>query len=241
MKKALKIAGNVILWLFVAFAAITMVFSLSAASSKDGIPSMFGKSLITVQSDSMNPTFKKGDLIIDKALKGEERMTLQVGDVITFWSDLNGDGKEELNTHRIVEVINGDDYQNKVVSYRTQGDNKTTNPNPDKDLVRYDLVVGKYTETKIGGLGKALDFLQSSTGFLVIIVIPMALFFIYELYNLISTIVVMKQKKAGISAEDEEEIKKKAIEEYLRQQAQGKDPADESNPDSSSGTGAGDD
>ena len=33
MKKALKIVGNVILWLFVAFAAITMVFSLSAAAN----------------------------------------------------------------------------------------------------------------------------------------------------------------------------------------------------------------
>lgn len=29
----------------------------------------------------------------------------------------------------------------------------------------------------------------------------------------------MKQKKAGISAADEEEIKRKAVEEYLRQQA----------------------
>ena len=40
MKKALKIVGNVILWLFVAFAAITMVFSLSAAANNDGVPSI---------------------------------------------------------------------------------------------------------------------------------------------------------------------------------------------------------
>ena len=58
MKKALKIAVNVILWVFVAFSAMTMVLSLSSAAS-DGVPSIFGKSLISIQSDSMKPTFKE--------------------------------------------------------------------------------------------------------------------------------------------------------------------------------------
>ena len=105
MKKALKIVGNVILWLFVAFAAITMVFSLSAAANNDGVPSIFGKSLITIQSDSMNPTFKKGDLIFDDTLSGVEKMTLEIDDVITFKADLDGDGKDELNTHRIIDIV----------------------------------------------------------------------------------------------------------------------------------------
>ena len=41
----------------------------------------------------------------------------------------------------------------------------------------------------------------------------MALFFLFELYKFIVTLV--QTKKPTISAEDEEEIKKKAIEEYL--------------------------
>ncbi|MBS5022817.1 MAG: S26 family signal peptidase, partial [Firmicutes bacterium] len=104
MKKALKIAVNVILWVFVAFSAMTMVLSLSSAAS-DGVPSIFGKSLISIQSDSMKPTFKEGDLLFVKPLKGVDRMTLKKDDVITFWADLDGDGNQELNTHRIVEVI----------------------------------------------------------------------------------------------------------------------------------------
>ena len=195
MKKALKIVGNVILWLFVAFAAITMVFSLSAAANNDGVPSIFGKSLITIQSDSMNPTFKKGDLIFDDTLSGVEKMTLEIDDVITFKADLDGDGKDELNTHRIIDIVDAggnsvkddeDYYKNNNVYYRTQGDNKETNATPDEHLVRHDTVVGKYTGAKLGGMGKVLDFLQSSTGFLVVIVLPLALFFIYELYNVIS-------------------------------------------------------
>lgn len=231
MKKALKIVGNVILWLFVAFAAITMVFSLSAAANNDGVPSIFGKSLITIQSDSMNPTFKKGDLIFDDTLSGVEKMTLEIDDVITFKADLDGDGKDELNTHRIIDIVDAggnsvkddeDYYKNNNVYYRTQGDNKETNATPDEHLVRHDTVVGKYTGAKLGGMGKVLDFLQSSTGFLVVIVLPLALFFIYELYNVISAIVATKQKK--ISVADEEEIKRRAVEKYLRQQA-GEDDA----------------
>ena len=76
MKKALKIAVNVILWVFVAFSAMTMVLSLSSAAS-DGVPSIFGKSLISIQSDSMKPTFKEGDLLFVKPLKGVDRMTLK--------------------------------------------------------------------------------------------------------------------------------------------------------------------
>lgn len=218
MKKAVKIAVNVILWIFVAFSALTMILSLSSAAS-DGVPSIFGKSLISIQSDSMKPTFKEGDLLFVKPLKGVDRMTLKKDDVITFWADLDGDGNQELNTHRILEVINGDNYENENVSYRTQGDNPETNATPDRDLVLHSSVVGVWTGKKAGGLGSALDFLQSSTGFLVVIVLPLALFFIYELYNVISTVVSMKHKKAAITPEDEEEIKRKAVEEYLRQQA----------------------
>jgi hypothetical protein len=49
----------------------------------------------------------------------------------------------------------------------------------------------------------------------------MTLFFFYEVYNLIKIIMAHKVKKArveGISAEQEEEIKRLAVEEYLRNQ-----------------------
>lgn len=220
MKKALKITGNVILWLFIVFCAITMILSLSSAASGEGVPSIFGRSLISIQSDSMKPTFKEGDLLIVRSLEGStERMYLKEGDVITFRADLDGDGTAELNSHRIVAVNNQGHEDTDVVSYVTKGDNNETNPVNDANAVLYSDVVGVWTGTKLSGLGSVLDFLQSSTGFLLIIVLPLAAFFIYELYCVISAIVSMKQKKAGISAADEEEIKRKAVEEYLRQQA----------------------
>ena len=51
----------------------------------------------------------------------------------------------------------------------------------------------------------------------------MALFFLYEVYNLIKVIMAHKikvAKEGAISSEQEEEIKRLAIQEYLQKQAE---------------------
>lgn len=196
MKKALKIAVNVILWVFVAFSAMTMVLSLSSAAS-DGVPSIFGKSLISIQSDSMKPTFKEGDLLFVKPLKGVDRMTLKKDDVITFWAGSRRGRKPGVKypPYRRSHQRQTTTKMKTFLTRHAGADNPETNATPDKDLVLHSSVVGVWTGKKAGGLGSALDFLQSSTGFLVVIVLPLALFFIYELYNVISTVVSMKHKR----------------------------------------------
>ena len=47
---------------------------------------------------------------------------------------------------------------------------------------------------------------------------PLILFFIYELYRFISILVTERAKKTAAPAVDEEEIKRRAIEEYLAAQ-----------------------
>ena len=93
-------------------------------------------------------------------------------------------------------------------------------PNPDGYELRHTDVIGVYNGSKIVALGGILDFLSSSIGFLLIIVLPMALFFLYEVYNLIRVIMAQKATtaKASITAEQEEEIKRKAVEEFLAKQ-----------------------
>lgn len=216
-KKILRIIGNAVIWLFVVFAIVMTVLALAAQSSPDGVPSIGGKTYLTVSSGSMEPTIKKGDLITGKTLSAEERSSLQKGDVITFWADLDGNGYTELNTHRIIEVIE----ENGIYYYRTQGDNATTNPVPDKERVNYGNVVCKWTGKRIAGVGSFIAFLQQPKGFLIVIVLPLILFFLYELYVFIRTLLEVKNSgKKQITAADEELIKQRAVEEYLRQQAQ---------------------
>ncbi len=233
VKKWLGIAVNVLLWLFVAFSVVITVLVFAANSNDDGIPSIGGKSPISVLSDSMSPTFRAGDLIVCEILTDSEKSTLQVGDVVTYYVDLNGDGINEINTHRIVERYDQGGY----VYYVTQGDNGVTNPTPDPDPVVYYNVICRYTGTKIAGLGKVLSYLQTSQGFLLCVVLPLLLFFIYELYRFVSVVVEAKSKKGVVlSATEEEEIKRRAIEEYLASQQAGRADSSAAGEEDAGGT-----
>lgn len=219
VKKALQITGNVLLWIFVVFAVFVTVLVFSAQGNKDGLSNIMGKSLVTIQSDSMKPVFKTGDLIIDQILTNSEKLELKPDDIITYYVDLNGDGISELNTHRIVDVYEKDGY----TYYVTKGDNNETNPVNDAEPVMHPYVLAKYTGVKLGGIGTVINFLQTPVGFLCVIVLPLVVFFLFELYNFIALIIRLKGKN-GISKEEEEEIKRRAVEEYLRRQQESQDP-----------------
>lgn len=219
VKKVVKIVVNVLLWIFLVLALLTTIVAFSAQASNAGYPKFGDTCFLTVSSESMDGPdgFKKGDLIICRVLGEEEKKELEVGDVVTYFTDLVGDGIDGkvLNTHRIIEkrVSEGG-----VITYVTQGDNREVSFVPDSPI-GLDDIEAIWTGKRIGGVGSALNFLRSSTGFLVCIVLPLAAFFIYELVIMIITINKIRNKgKKQITKEDEELIKQRAIEEYLARQ-----------------------
>ena len=138
----------------------------------------------------MEPTLKKGDLIISHELKPEQKSLLKEDDIITYAVDLDKDGKMELNTHRIVSVRKGGDG---YIYYTTKGDNNVI---ADTDEVRYDNVIGVYNGRRVGGVGSVLNFLQTPNGFLICVVIPLVLFLLlYEIYNFIKVMLTVKNEK----------------------------------------------
>ena len=219
VKKALGISLNVLIWMIVAISLFITILVFSAQGSADGIPSLFGKSLVTIESDSMKPTFKSGDLVFMTKLSDEKKAELLPGTIITYHApiDINGDGVVgDINTHRIVSV----DTVAKTV--KTQGDNKETNPVADNYTVDFKDIIGTCGENdRLGGIGAIIGFLRTSLGFFLCILLPLILFFIFELYNFISILVIERAKKAAAAAPviDEEEIKRRAVEEYLAKQA----------------------
>jgi len=221
-KKKIKLIVDIVLWIFLAFSIVTTIFAfISKAGGKD-YPVINGKCWLYVQSDSMKGDngFNKGDLIVSKVLTEQEKSELKEGDVITFYHDLNDDGVKELNTHRIIRV-------NEDGSYKTKGDN---NAAEDGYVVYAADIEALWTGKRIAGLGATLGFLSSSTGFLVCVVIPLALFFIYQIVALVTTINNMKAKKVPqISKEDEERIKELAVKEYLAKQAEKEKSANNEN------------
>lgn len=226
-KKILSIALNTLIWLFVIFSVVITVLVFSAQGSSDGVPALFGKSLVTISSDSMKPVYNRGDLVFMEKIADEEKFTLDKETIITFHApvDLNKDGLlGDINTHRIVEVVdkNGD---GDAEEYVTKGDavEIKDNEGDNKYTVKPADVIGTCTEDgKIRGLGNVITFLRSSLGFFLCIVLPLILFFLYELYNFVSIIVTERAKRAAADASapaiDEEEIKRRAVEEYLAKQ-----------------------
>ena len=79
-------------------------------------------------------------------------------------------------------------------SFTTKGDN---NDVADTHIISDGDIVGKYLFA-LPQMGKVMDFLSSSMGFLIVIVLPMLLFFIYQVYHLI--VVGMNLKRARRTA-----------------------------------------
>ena len=180
VKKAAGIVLSVVMWIIILVAAL-YAFTTLATREDGSVSNIAGFTPLTVQSDSMSPTFNSGDLIV---IKKCDTSKLEVGDIVTFHTII--DNEYALNTHRIESI----DELNGMRSFTTKGDN---NDVADTHVISDGDIVGKY-EFALPGLGKVMDFLSSSTGFLVVIVLPMLLFFIYQVYHLI--IVGMNLKRA---------------------------------------------
>ncbi len=210
-KKILGIVGNVLLWAFVLFSVAITVLVFAAQGSDDGIPELFGKSWITIETPSMTPTFKVGDLVFMDKLTEAEKKELKPGEIITYRApiDINKDGEiGDINTHRIDHIDGTKIY--------TKGDHELA---IDNYTISYNDIIGVCDEDdRVGGIGGVIGFLRSSLGFFLCIVLPLILFFLYELYAFISLLVTERAKKAPVSKETEEEIKRRAIEEYLKSQ-----------------------
>ena len=190
-KKGITIIVSIVLWAIILLAAL-FAFTTLATRDEMNVSSLAGFTPMIVETDSMAPTFSAGDLIL---IRKTDPASLKEGDIITFHTII--ENQYALNTHRIDSIVE----QNGMRSYITKGDN---NDIPDTHVIADGDIVGKYVG-KVSGLGKVMKFLSSSVGFLVVIVLPLLLFFIYQIYNLIMVSINLKKAVAM------EEAKEKAM------------------------------
>ncbi|MGN0734055.1 MAG: signal peptidase I [Emergencia sp.] len=187
-KKGITVVISVALWIIILLAAL-FAFTTLATRDEGNVSSLAGFTPMVVESDSMAPTFSKGDLIV---IKKCDTASLNEGDIITFHTIINNE--YALNTHRIESIAE----MNGARSYVTKGDN---NDIADTHVIADGDIVGKYV-TKVPGLGRVMNFLSGSVGFLVLIVLPLLLFFIYQVYNLIMVSINLKKAVAVEEAKE---------------------------------------
>ena len=167
--RALTIIGTVLCIILVPILIINCTLIVKSLVNKDEVPSIGGAMPLIVLTDSMYPDIKSGDIIICKKINPED---IKVDDVISFY-DPAGNGTAVV-THKVVEVIN----DNGQLSFRTKGINNNTE---DRLPVRADKVIAEYTGIRIPVAGNVALFMQSSTGLIVCVIVPIILFVGYDL------------------------------------------------------------
>lgn len=205
--KTINTIVNILLVIVIVFAAITTFVSF-VTTSGSGVPSIFGFQFLSIQTDSMYPELKAGDLAIDTPVKDFSK--LRSKDVITYWTVI--DGERVLNTHRIENIYDGGGY----LIFETKGDNNT---NVDPLTVHESEVVGQY-RFRISGAGKVFDYLQTSTGFFLVVLLPVLLFFIFNLVQFFKALFEYQGVKNRIKFEQERGKTEELIAQHQQSESQ---------------------
>ena len=198
VKRLGTVVLSIVLWIVILVAAL-YAFTTMATRDNQNVANILGYTPLVVKSDSMAPTFSAGDLIF---IKKCDTSTLGEGDIICFHTII--ENEYALNTHRIKSIETVGDAR----SYTTIGDNN--NGVADLHVISDGDIVGKYVG-HLQGVGKVMDFLSSSTGFLIVIVLPMLLFFIYQVYHLIMISIRLKKAVAVETAREVEAARMQAM------------------------------
>ena len=161
--KALKVIGNILVWLIVTAAVCMMIFTVVSVSTFDRADrNLFGYKAFIVLSDSMSKTdFNAGDLVLVKEV---DPSTLKEGDIIAYTSQ-NTSNYGETVTHKIRKLTTDANGEPGFVTYGT------TTDTDDETVVTYLYVLGKYS-SHIPKLGTFFRFLKSTPGYIVCILVP---------------------------------------------------------------------
>ena len=155
--------------LLVPMLCINMTILIRGMISPNEVPQIFGIAPMVIVTDSMNTSRSNiagGDMIFAQDVDVQK---LEVDNIILFKQ-----GKS-LVLHRIVEI----DDSGEMRSFITKGDANNTE---DSKPVLEDAVVGIY-KMRVPKLGHFVLFMRTGTGILTCVVIPLVLFFAYELFQ----------------------------------------------------------
>ncbi|MCI9272943.1 MAG: signal peptidase I [Clostridiales bacterium] len=174
MKKVLSILKSVVTWLIAALAVCMMIFTVVSVNTFDrNDRNIFGYKAFIVLSDSMSKTdFDAGDVVLVKEV---DPATLQAGDIISYQST-NPENYGETVTHKIRELTKDAEGNPGFITYGT-----TTDAN-DENIVTYSFVLGKY-QTRLPGVGKFFQFLKTTPGYIVCILLPFLLLILMQGIN----------------------------------------------------------
>lgn len=169
--RIIRIGSGILFYVLCLLIGVQAVSNLYNRENPEYLPGIGPYKMLMVLSDSMNPVFAAGDMIIVNA---STRDRYEKNEIVTFW---RAKAPPMLLTHRITgtEEISGHTY------YKTRGDANNTG---DGTAVRHDEIVGRHFFTIPYG-GYMVSLVHTKAGFITFILIPFLLVLGYELKKLI--------------------------------------------------------
>lgn len=166
--KVLTAVGVILCIILIPILIINCTMIIKSYTNKDEVPSFGGIFPMIILTDSMEPEFSSGDLIICHTADADE---IKKGDIICFY-DPAGNGTTTV-THRVSKVTKDGSGS---LAWETKGDANNTE---DTTLVPAKNLVGIY-KTHFSGLGNAAMFVQSTQGLIICVVCPIILLVAYD-------------------------------------------------------------
>ena len=228
MKKVWSIIKTVFLWLLVLMAVTMMVFTVVSVNTFDrNDRDIFGMRFYIVLSDSMSATdFDAGDLVLVKEV---DPTTLQEGDIIAYQSQ-NSENYGQTVTHKIRAKTWDKNGNPGFITYGT------TTGVDDETVVTYPFILGKY-QMALPGVGTFFQFLKTTQGYIVCILIPFLLLILYQGLNCVKIFKLYKaEQMAELQAEKDALVAQRkqtedmmvqllAMQQQMAQQKQSASPA----------------
>ena len=167
--KVFTIIGIVLCILLVPMLIINVSMIIQSYVHKDKVPGFLGVTPLIVLTDSMADTIYSGDLIFCVDVDPDD---VEENDIISFFDPASSTGA--VVTHRVIGIIQNEDGTR---SFQTKGDNNNTE---DKKPVPEENLVGEY-KTRIAGAGHVAMFMQSTTGLILCVFVPLVLLVGYDI------------------------------------------------------------
>ncbi len=180
MKSVLKTLWNILEVLIIIY--VIFLTSCILCRNKFGFTQFGNYTLSSVESTDAKyvENTKSGDLLVVKSSND-----IVKGDRLYYYATLND--RYVVRTG-IVEKVEKDEYNSLyTIDTLISGDKKA------KLNVTQTRVLGKYSST-IGSLGSVWKFLQSRLGFLIFVLLPILLVFVYQIYEFI---IVLNYERKG--------------------------------------------
>ncbi|WP_404468889.1 signal peptidase I [Sutcliffiella horikoshii] len=177
--RIMKVLSTLILVFLALSAGLVIYFVSQSKGDIEKVPSVLGYKPLTILSNSMQPVFEAGDVILIKPDQKPE-----INDVITFKHP-----EGILVTHRIIDST----IENGKTFYITKGDNNNI---ADDVRVSPGSILGVQTNI-IPGAGHVAKFVSGPIGFILLIGLPIFIYLMIEIFQ--RTGIIRTEQKEEVS------------------------------------------